>query len=111
MSVIRKIKKKPPPEGWDEIEETILEFQRKLREAENDPQEGRRKCEAVWPIMRIHHQQSRYVYDLYFRRKAMSRELYDYCIKENIVDKNLIAKWKKPGYEKLCCLQCIRSSD
>lgn len=22
---------------------------------------------------------------------------------------SLIAKWKKPGYEKLCCVRCIQS--
>ena len=38
-------------------------------------------------------------------------ELYDYCLKENIADKNLIAKWKKQGYENLCCLRCIQSRD
>lgn len=45
--------------------------------------------------MRMHHQRSRYIYDLYYRRKAISRELYDYCIAEKYADANLIAKWKK----------------
>ena len=38
-------------------------------------------------------------------------ELYEYCLKENIADKNLIAKWKKQGYENLCCLRCIQVRD
>lgn len=38
-------------------------------------------------------------------------ELYDYCLNENIADKNLIAKWKKVGYENLCCLRCIQTRD
>ena len=38
-------------------------------------------------------------------------ELYDFCIKEMIADKNLIAKWKKQGYENLCCLRCIQTRD
>jgi len=38
-------------------------------------------------------------------------ELYEYCLKEGIADKNLIAKWKKPGYENLCCLRCIQTRD
>jgi len=63
--------------------------------AENEPHEGKRKAEAVWPIFRIHHQRSRYIYELYFRRKTISRELYDYCLREGIADANLIAKWKK----------------
>ena len=27
---------------------------------------------------------------------------------EKIADANLIAKWKKQGYENLCCLRCIQ---
>ena len=41
----------------------------------------------------------------------MSLELYDYCLKERIADANLIAKWKKQGYENLCCLRCIQTRD
>ena len=32
-------------------------------------------------------------------------------MKEGIADKNLIAKWKKQGYENLCCLRCIQTRD
>ncbi|GAA56947.1 bud site selection protein 31 [Clonorchis sinensis] len=103
--------KKPPPEGWELIEPTIEELNRKMREAETDPHEGKRKVEAEWPIFRIHHKRSRFVYDLYYKRKAITKELYDYCIKEKIADGNLIAKWKKQGYENLCCLRCIQSRD
>jgi bud site selection protein 31 len=79
-----------------------------LASAENDPHEGKRRNESTWPIFRIHHQRSRYVYDMYYKKKAISKELYEYCLAEKIGDANLIAKWKKPGFEKLCCLQCIQ---
>jgi bud site selection protein 31 len=46
-------------------------------------------------VFRIHHQRSRYVYDLYYKRKIISRELYDYLLKNKYADGNLIAKWKK----------------
>lgn len=42
---------------------------------------------------------------------CLPTELYDYCIKEGYADKNLIAKWKKQGYENLCCLRCIQTRD
>lgn len=32
-------------------------------------------------------------------------------LREKFADASLIAKWKKSGYEKLCCLQCIYSKD
>jgi hypothetical protein len=45
----------------------------KMREAETESHEGKRKVEALWPIFKIHHQKSRYIYDLFYRRKAISR--------------------------------------
>ena len=57
------------------------ELEGKMREAETDGHEGKRKTETLWPIFKIHHQKSRYIFDLFYRRKAISRELYDYCIK------------------------------
>merc|ERR1712013_254396 len=75
----------------------LEELEGKMREAETEDHEGKRKVEAPWPIFKIHHQKSRYLFDLFYRRKAISRELYDYCIKEKIADANLIAKWKKQG--------------
>ncbi|CAD6235865.1 unnamed protein product [Miscanthus lutarioriparius] len=83
------------PEGWELIEPTIRELDAKMREAENDPHDGKRKCEALWPIFRISHQRSRYIYDLYYRRKEISQELYEFCLDQGYADRNLIAKWKK----------------
>eukprot|EP01006_Ploeotia_vitrea_P057493 TRINITY_DN68181_c6_g6_i1.p1 TRINITY_DN68181_c6_g6~~TRINITY_DN68181_c6_g6_i1.p1 ORF type:complete len:210 (+),score=24.90 TRINITY_DN68181_c6_g6_i1:91-630(+) len=83
----------------------------KMREAVNDPHEGKRKCESTWMIHRIHYEKNRYIYDLYYRKKAISKELYDFCVKHKIVDPALHAKWKKPGYERLCSLVAIRPSD
>lgn len=79
--------------------------------AETEPHEGKRITESLWPIFKIHHQKSRYIYDLFYRRRAISRELYEYCLKEKIADGSLIAKWKKSGYENLCCLRCIQTRD
>uniref|UniRef100_A0ACD5T9A2 Uncharacterized protein n=1 Tax=Avena sativa TaxID=4498 RepID=A0ACD5T9A2_AVESA len=99
------------PEGWELIEPTLRDLEAKMREAENDTHDGKRKCEALWPIFRISHQKSRYIYDLYYRRKEISKDLYEFCLDQGYADKNLIAKWKKPGYERLCCLRCIQTRD
>lgn len=48
--------------------------------AETEPHEGKRKVEALWPIFKIHHQKSRYIYDLFYRRKAISRGGLHYCV-------------------------------
>jgi bud site selection protein 31 len=54
---------------------------------------------------------SRYIYDLYYEKEAISRALYDWLLKNGYADANLIAKWKKQGYEKLCCLRCIQTKE
>ncbi|KAM7464272.1 hypothetical protein LguiA_032393 [Lonicera macranthoides] len=99
------------PEGWELIEPTLSELQAKMREAENDTHDGKRKCETLWPIFKIAHQKSRYIFDLYHRRKEISKELYEFCLDQGYADRNLIAKWKKPGYERLCCLRCMQPRD
>eukprot|EP01116_Phalansterium_solitarium_P009549 TRINITY_DN23754_c0_g1_i1.p1 TRINITY_DN23754_c0_g1~~TRINITY_DN23754_c0_g1_i1.p1 ORF type:complete len:147 (-),score=1.23 TRINITY_DN23754_c0_g1_i1:153-593(-) len=106
-----KTSKTKYPEGWETIAPTLEEFANKMKDACNDPHEGHRKVEMIWPVFRIHHQRSRYVFDLYYKKKQISKELYEFCLKEGHADGNLIAKWKKSGYEKLCCLRCIQSRD
>lgn len=94
-----------PPAGWDEIEPTLSQLNQKMREAEAKPHTGLRKSEALWPIFRIHHQRSRYIFEMYYKRKAISKELYDYCVKQGYADVNLIAKWRKVSHnnEIFCC--------
>ncbi|KAI8906845.1 G10 protein [Gorgonomyces haynaldii] len=102
---------KPPPEGWEIVEPTLMELGRKMREAETENTDNKRKTEITWNIFRFHHQRSRYCYEMYYKRKAISKEVYDYCVKEGYADQALIAKWRKTGYEKLCCLRCIQPKD
>ncbi|KAF5322643.1 hypothetical protein D9619_000240 [Psilocybe cf. subviscida] len=109
MPKIKTTRTKAPPEGYEDIEEILEDYAKKMRDAENESHEGKRKAESLWPIMRISHARSRYVYELYYKREAISRELYDWLLKEGYGDINLIAKWKKTGYEKLCCLRCIQT--
>lgn len=54
---------------------------------------------------------SRYIFDLFYKKKDISRELYEYCIREGWANASLIAKWKKQGYEKLCCVMCIQQKN
>ncbi|KAF5864972.1 hypothetical protein ETB97_005859 [Aspergillus alliaceus] len=76
--------RKPPPAGFDDIEDTLLEFSNKMKDAENASHDG-----------------SRYIYDLYYEKEAISKQLYEWLLKNNYADANLIAKWKKQGYEKV----------
>ena len=89
--------------------------------------------EATWGITRVHHERNRYIFNMHYKERKISRELYEYLVKEGYADANLIAKWRKvcfshtrhtkhenshnhvndhtqQGYERLCCLQCIQKS-
>jgi bud site selection protein 31 len=107
MPRIRTLNTKKAPEGWDEVAPQLEEFQQQMKDAVNEPHEGKRRSEATWPITKIHYERSRYIYELYYKKKAISKELYDYLLQEKYGDAMLIAKWKKPGYEFLCSLQAI----
>lgn len=111
--------RKPPPDGFDDIEDTLLEFSNKMKDAENASHEGKKRHEVLWPIFQISHQRrssrphvdswltisvcagSRYIYDLYYIKDAISKQLYNWLLKNGYADGNLIAKWKKQGYEKV----------
>jgi len=83
----------------------------RMREATAESHEGKRKVESTWPIFKINFERSRLLFDLYYKKQEISKELYEFCINEKLIDGSLIAKWKKPGYENLCCLRCIQSRD
>ena len=48
--------RKPPPAGFDDIEDTLLEFSNKMKDAENASHEGKKRHEVMWPIFQISHQ-------------------------------------------------------
>ena len=113
--------RKPPPDGFDDIEDTLLEFGNKMKDAENASHEGKKRHEVLWPIFQISHQReqttcllkqqltqlrqgSKYIYELYYEKEAISKPLYEWLLKNGYADANLIAKWKKQGYEKVWAL-------
>lgn len=103
--------RKAPPAGFDDIEDTLLSYANKMRDAQSASTDGKKKHETLWPIFQISHARSRYIYDLYYTREAISKQLYDWLLKNGYADANLIAKWKKQGYEKLCCLRCVQTKE
>lgn len=95
-------KRKPPPEGFSDIEDDLLIFSNKMKDAQNTPTDNIPKHQAQWPIFQISHQRSRYIYELYYEKEAISKKLYEWLLKNGYADAMLIAKWKKQGYEKVC---------
>ena len=52
--------RKPPPDGFDDIEDTLLAFSNKMKDAENAPHDGKKRNEMLWPIFQISHQRQCY---------------------------------------------------
>lgn len=78
--------------------------------AVDDPHDGKRKCESEWDIHRIHWKKNRFIYEMYYRDKKISKECYDWLCRLKIADQPLISKWRKPGYEILCSMLAISQS-
>ncbi|AMD22697.1 HHL073Cp [Eremothecium sinecaudum] len=106
--------KNAPPAGYEKIAKTIEHYEQQLKELQSDTAPtalSTRADEQTWKIFRIINELSRYIYSLYYKRRAISKELYNWLLHHRYGDKNLIAKWKKQGYEKLCCIRCIQSTE
>jgi bud site selection protein 31 len=106
MPKIRTSRTKEPPNGFEDIEsvsihrtphlssaantklqaQVLEDYAKQMRDAENEPHEGKRRTESLWPIMRISHSRSRYIYDLYYRQEGITKKLYDWLLKEGYAD-------------------------
>jgi len=104
-------KKTRKPAGFEIIEGTLESLENELRDKVKESNVGLRNAESMWPVMQIGWQRSRYIYDMYYTHKRISKELYDFCLKHKLGDSALIAKWKKPGYERLCSTYVINPSN
>jgi len=104
-------KGKKKPKGYEVIEPVIEALENEIRDKVKESNVGIRNTESMWPVMQIGWQRSRYIYDMFYTYKRISREVYDFCIKNKIADASLIAKWKKPGYERLCSTYVINPSN
>lgn len=115
MPRINTSRTKTPPSGFEKLKPTLTEFELQLKEVQSESNKtsklSAKANESVWEVFQITHQRSRYIYEMFYKRKAISKELYEWLLKEKYADKMLIAKWKKKGYEKLCCLKCIQSDE
>lgn len=100
-AILPSSKRKAPPDGFSDIEEDLLIFSNQMKDALNTPTDNIPKHQAQWPVFQISHKRSRYIYELYYEKEAISKRLYDWLLKNNYADAMLIAKWKKQGYEKV----------
>lgn len=75
MAFRRRLKGKQPPEGWELVEKQIEDYEQQMRDAVAEDHEGKRKNETTWRIHRIHFEKNRFIYDVMYKQKAVTREL------------------------------------
>ena len=93
MPKIKTEKNGPPPEGYSKIEPTLTKYRNKLKSAQANPDPTKSKQSSLWIIYQLNYKITRYVYDTYVA-KRISKELYDWLLLQNDINKDLIAKWK-----------------
>jgi len=106
-----KRKGRSPPAGYDYIAPILTALENELRDKVRESNAGKRNTESMWPVLQIQNQRTRYIYDMHYVHHKIDRKLYNWCLKNKLADANLIAKWKKPGYERLCSTYVINPSN
>ncbi|KAG7891415.1 hypothetical protein KL936_001358 [Ogataea polymorpha] len=92
---------KTPEEFW-KLQPTLVKFEEKMKRSESKiAKMGRPKHESLWEISQINHQRSRYIYEMFYKKKLITRPTYDWLLNHKYGDAELIAKWRKQGYENL----------
>lgn len=99
-----------PPEGYSEIEEEVTKMEREMDAVVNSVDSALSRDARMWPVFRINHRRTRFIYGLYLSGEIGER-LFKFCLKYSVADRHLIGQWRKSGYERLCCLQCIQKRD
>lgn len=75
MSFRRRLRGKKLPAGFDKIEDVIEDFEAQMKDAVNEDHAGKLRTELSWKVHRVHWEKNRFIYDLMYKRKVMSREL------------------------------------
>lgn len=100
-----------PPEGFSTIEPVLNKLLERLKESQLKSMNSKDQKESLWKIIQLNHQISRYIYTMHYERQLIDKPLYEWLLKQKYCNSELIAKWKKKGYENLCCLNCIKSAN
>lgn len=97
---------KPPP-GWDDIKDMVLSLNEDMRVAESTNNDANSSQEQLWTVLRCNWKRSRPIFEIYWKQKKISKQLYDWILNNGYADRELINAWRKPGYDRLCCVACI----
>lgn len=95
-----------PPPGWDDVMSIFLNLDHEFVVEDSRIPDDLIPREQYVRIQKANYKRTRELYNRMFIHKNMSKALYEWIINQNLVDKDLLNKWKQPGFERLCCLDC-----
>jgi bud site selection protein 31 len=102
---------KKPPKKFTYLAPILSSLENKLHDMVRESNARKCNTESMWPVHQINWQQSRYMYDMYYSHHRITKKVYEYCMRNKLVNITLIAKWKKIGYEQLCLTYVINSNN
>ena len=79
--------------GYSKIEPTLTKYRNKLKSAQTNPDPTKSKQSSLWIIYQLNYKITRYVYDTYVA-KRISKELYDWLLLQNDINKTLLLNGK-----------------
>jgi bud site selection protein 31 len=104
---IRRRAELKPPDGWEQFKATILSLNDEMRAAESRNADARSPQEQLWHVMQCNWKRSRAIFELRWREKTLNNTLYEWILNQGYGDRELINAWRRPGYDRLCCVRCI----
>ena len=107
MNRIRRRKDIQPPSEWEKVKDMVLSLNEDMRIAESTNNDANSSLEQLWAIHRCNWKRSRPIYEMYWKKKSISKKLYEWILNNGYADRDLINAWRKPGYDRLCCVACI----
>ncbi|OHT01530.1 Pre-mRNA-splicing factor cwf14 [Tritrichomonas foetus] len=97
----------PPPSGWEDVMAVFLKLDNEYIVEDSRIPDDFIPREQYVRIQKANYRRTRALYYRRFIKKSISKELYNWIIEQNLVDKRLLQKWNEPGFENLCCLDCV----
>jgi bud site selection protein 31 len=102
----RRSELKPPPE-WESVKATVLALNDEMRRAESANVDAKSSQEQLWKVMQCNWKRSRFVFEARWRSRTMGDPVYEWILRQGYADRELINAWRRPGYDRLCCVHCI----
>ena len=96
-----------PPSGWEDVMAVFLKLDHEYIVEDSRIPDDYIPREQYVRIVKADYRRTRELYIRRYVKKSISKELYQWIIDQNLVNKRLLNKWLEPGFENLCCLDCI----